>query len=107
NASRAGIKTPALLVLWRLRILERLDVVDELDFFVHHPDIRRAGVGYEAVGPRHEPDKDGRLLRDQQGREGEPDDDADILCPIPHEHLPGHEIHGICSWGIGQSISAS
>ena len=41
-----------------LRVGERLDVVDELDVGIHHPDARPLDVANLAHGERHEPAED-------------------------------------------------
>ncbi len=50
----------------KLRVLHRLDVVDELDFLVHHPDVGLAQIGDGAEGAGHQAAEDRGLLGDQQ-----------------------------------------
>ena len=78
----------------QLGVLQRLDVVDELHLGVHDPDVRQAEVGDEAVGAGHQADEDGRLLGDEQGGEGQPHDDAQVLAAVADQHFQGDVIHG-------------
>ena len=56
-------------------VLEGLDVVNELNLGIHHPDIRLGKVGNETIRPGHEAGEDRGLLGDEQGSEGQPHDD--------------------------------
>ena len=71
----------------QLRVLDRLDVINELDFGVHHPDVGEARVGDEAVGAGHEAHEDGHLLGDEERGDGEAEEDAEVLAPVAGEHL--------------------
>src|SRR6185436_18084952 len=70
-------------------------VVDEHDLWVHDPHVRAADVRDGGVRARHEPQEDRRLLRDEQRREREPHDDAEVLRPVADQHAPGDEVHDL------------
>ena len=61
---------------------------------VHDPDVRPGQVGNRAERAGHEPEENRRLLRDQQRRERQPHDDAEVLRLIPYEHFEDDEVHG-------------
>src|SRR5215831_4468091 len=75
------------------RILQWLDVIDELHLGVHDPQVGEPGVGDKSVGTRHQADKDGPLLGDEQRSEGEPDDNAQVLGAVAHQHLQSYSVH--------------
>jgi hypothetical protein len=77
----------------QLGVLERLDVVDELNLAVHHPDVWVREIGDRAERPRHQPEENRRLLRDQQRRERQPHDDAEVFGLVADEHFERNEIH--------------
>src|SRR6185436_9894365 len=60
---------------------------------IHGPEVRVARVGDEAVGARHEADEDRHLLGDEEGREREAHQDAEVLAAVAHEHLERDEDH--------------
>ena len=84
-----------------LGVLHRLDVVDELDLGVHDPDVGLGQIGDDAVGAGHQAGEDRGLLGDEEGREGEPHDDAQVLAAIAHEHFQGDAVHSESSLPAG------
>lgn len=68
-------------------VLERLDVVNVLDLWIHNPNIRETDVRQKTVSAGHHACKDGRLLRNKRGSKGEADDDADVFRSVPDQHF--------------------
>ena len=73
---------------------QRLDVVDELDVFVHHPDAGPLDVADLTDGERHQPAENRRLLRDEQRGEHHAEHDAEVFHPVSDQHFPGNPEHG-------------
>src|SRR5262249_42447057 len=66
---------------------------NEFHLLVHDPDVRQRRVTQKAEGAAHQPDKDRRLLSDQQRREGESHQNTQILGAIPDQHFQRDEVH--------------
>src|SRR5262249_31782317 len=81
------------------RILQWLDVIDELHLGVHDPQVGEPGVGDKAIAARHQADKDGPLLCDEQRSEGETDDNAQVLGTVAHQHLQSYSLHATSPYG--------
>src|SRR5262249_54703119 len=50
----------------QLRLLEWLDVINELYLGVHDPDVRQPGIGNKTIRARHDAYKDAQLLFDEE-----------------------------------------
>ena len=89
---------------------ERLDVVGKLNVAIHHPDARALDVANLSARLQHQPAKDRRLLRDQQRRERDTQDDAQVFAAIAGQHFerdPTHRTAPLRSLRAGRPIDAS
>lgn len=60
---------------------------------IHHADRRFADVADRADRQRHHAAEDRGLLRDQQRREGDPEDDPQVLPAVAAQHSLGNPGH--------------
>ena len=74
-------------------VREGLDLVDEAEARVHHPDLRVAHVLDLAGRAPHDVAEDRGLVGHQHRGDADREDQADVLAAVPGQHLHRHERH--------------
>jgi len=77
----------------KLGVADREPLLGLADSLVHDPHLGFAHVQDRVRTPCQKASKNRNLLCHEQGGEGNPEDQAEILHPIAHQHFQGHAQH--------------